>query len=69
MSDHPTQDPLEQAWGIIANASDWNMPERAEWRRAAEVWRDTVWHPYVSVQSDHEPSTHTVSNFGEGVTE
>lgn len=39
-------DQLEMAWGIIANASDWMLPDGAgvsppgEWREAAERWRD-----------------------------
>ncbi len=33
-------DLLEIAWGIIANATDWDLDDRAEWRVAAERWRD-----------------------------
>lgn len=42
------QDMLEQAWGIIANAGGGNWDnETPEWRRAAERWRDEVFHPYL----------------------
>ena len=30
----------EQAWVVIANASDWDEENRREWREAAERWRD-----------------------------
>lgn len=33
-------DLLEIAWCVIANASDWDNPDRTEWRKAAERWRD-----------------------------
>ena len=33
-------DLLEAAWGIIANAWDWNMDDRQDWRAAAKRWRD-----------------------------
>ena len=32
-------DLLEKAWGIIANASDWDMSTRAEWREKAVEFR------------------------------
>lgn len=35
-----TSDMLEAAWGVIANAMDWDDGTRAEWRGAAERWRD-----------------------------
>ena len=37
---HRGREVLEQAWGIIANASDWDVTGREEWRRAAEHFRD-----------------------------
>ena len=35
-------DLLEMAWIVIANASDWisEGKQQAEWREAAERWRD-----------------------------
>lgn len=38
-------DALEYAWGIIANAygGDWSLAS-ADWRAAAEKWRDEHWH-------------------------
>ncbi len=38
--DRRADDMLELAWGIIANATDWDRDDRAEWRAAAERWRD-----------------------------
>jgi len=31
---------IEMAWGVIANATDWDRDDRVEWRAAAERWRD-----------------------------
>jgi hypothetical protein len=41
-----TDDPIMEAWGIIANARDWLLVEQgdkqsAEWVEAAQRWRDT----------------------------
>ena len=38
----PGDDQLEMAWVVIANASDWDLggKQPAEWREAAERWRD-----------------------------
>lgn len=33
-------DSTEAAWGLIANATDWDRDDRKEWREAAERWRD-----------------------------
>ena len=33
-------DSIEAAWGVIANATDWDRDDRQEWRAAAERWRD-----------------------------
>ena len=41
---HRGIDALEEAWGIIANASDWDEPGRKEWRTAAERFRDRTYH-------------------------
>lgn len=43
----------ELAWGIIANAygGDWSQAS-PEWRKAAERWRDEVWHPALAASSD-----------------
>lgn len=39
-------DAMELAWGVIANAHGGNWDEAAaEWRAAAERWRDEHWHP------------------------
>lgn len=42
-------DALEQAWGIIANASEgeWGR-QTPEWVAAAEEWRDQVYHPALT---------------------
>lgn len=38
-------DGLEAAWGLIANAYDGNWDSApAEWKTAAERWREEVWH-------------------------
>jgi hypothetical protein len=40
---------LEAAWGIIANASDWHLPEKDErgrWVPYAQQWRDQ-WHEII----------------------
>ena len=46
-------DGLESAWGIIANAygGDWDTAP-PEWRKAAERWRDKVWHPSLKDAGD-----------------
>jgi hypothetical protein len=38
-----TDDPIMEAWGIIANARDWLLDDEqaAEWVEAAQRWRDT----------------------------
>ena len=38
----PGDDQMEMAWVVIANASDWIQEgkQQAEWRKAAERWRD-----------------------------
>ncbi len=45
-------DPLEIAWGLIANAygGDWELAT-PEWQAAAIRWRDEVWHPYLAENS------------------
>jgi hypothetical protein len=55
---------LELAWGLIANASDWNMKNRTDWRKAAERWRDTHYHPHLTWWVSHPPQSTTHSNFG-----
>lgn len=35
---------LERAWVLISSASDWDL-DRPNWREAARVWCDEVWHP------------------------
>ena len=40
---------LEMAWGVIANATDWDRDDRSEWRTAAERWRDKYHEGMVSV--------------------
>lgn len=44
---------LEAAWGIIANAfgGDWGAAS-PEWKKAAERWRDEVWHPALDQMKD-----------------
>lgn len=45
----PASEPVESAWGIIANAYGGNWDEAPEdWRKAAERWRDEVWLPSLS---------------------
>ncbi len=39
---------MELAGGVIAHAPDWDNQERAEWRKAAERWRDEQWHPIAA---------------------
>lgn len=41
---------LEEAWGIIANASDWDGPDSAHtimWVQAAKRFRDETYHPML----------------------
>lgn len=34
------QESVEDGWGVIANALDWDAEGREEWRTAAKRWRD-----------------------------
>jgi hypothetical protein len=45
---------LYQAWTVIANARDWLLDDKqaAEWRGAAERWRDNVFHPALDAVSE-----------------
>jgi hypothetical protein len=42
-------DALYKAWVVIANARDWLLDDAqaAEWRAAAERWRDNQFHPLL----------------------
>lgn len=59
-------DALDQAWGIIANASEgeWSR-QTPEWVAAAEEWRDRVWHPALSAYVDAHPEKVMERVFGE----
>lgn len=49
-------DDLYKAWGVIANARDWLLPDDAqaqEWVVAASCWRDEIFHPWL----DAHPAT------------
>jgi hypothetical protein len=49
---------LEQAWGLIANAYNGNWDEAPpEWRKAAQRWRDKIWHP--ALKKAYPPSRST----------
>jgi len=52
--DRQTDDMLEMAWGVIANATDWDRDDRAEWRAAAERWRDRYHEHLDAVFGDGE---------------
>jgi hypothetical protein len=50
-TDDPSpDDPMYLAWTIIANARDWLLddPQAAEWRAAAERFRDEVFHSMLN---------------------
>ena len=55
------KDELELAWGIIANASDWNIDEgdtpcgkkAKEWQNAAARWRDR-YHALLTAEEDDD---------------
>lgn len=44
-------DLIEAAWGIIANASDWNIKGREEWIEAAKEWRE-AYHETLKESKD-----------------
>ena len=68
---HPdTGDGLELAWGLIANAWEGRWDDApADWREAAERWRDEVWHPYLDdlVSPTADPAPSPSPEVGEGV--
>lgn len=48
-----SQDLLESAWGIIANAHEGNWDKATkEWREAAEKWRDKYHNTLENVKKD-----------------
>lgn len=60
----PLMDGMEQAWVLIANAMD--KIDDSDWLAAAERWRDTQWHPYLSKWISDNPQSTTHGNFGPG---
>ncbi len=50
-------DLIEAAWGIIANASDWNTEGRGEWRGAAERWREGFHDLLAANASTDQPTS------------